>query len=254
MTHPLDGARNKIVRAKKHFESLQDEIERYLSKKPYSVTLEEQSNSAVAISSIGHEPNEPLSCIVGDFVTNIRAALDYVAWELGTKNPTRPLTRRELRNVSFPILMGPTEFAEAYGTSLLKDVCGIPTKAFDIIESVQPYHTGYESLDFLRILVNEDKHRALLLCRGDIRGNATISMTQGDDTLVTEGPIGLGTNLQAPHVWPPEQKGIIMNMNCEASVFVTFKNVLMPRKSVEILLSDIFKCVLGIIPQFDPFF
>src|SRR4051812_18603330 len=124
MNHPLDGARLKIVRAQEHLDSLKAEIEMYLHEQPHEVYSRPQTypyNSrrgaayaAYYSASIQHVlpaliPGVPplrLSTIIGDCVTNARAALDYIVWELAQRffDPPFDLTNgNDRRIVAFPI-------------------------------------------------------------------------------------------------------------------------------------------------------
>src|SRR5262249_51124171 len=104
MNHPLDGARLKASRAQEHLEALRLEIGRYLDTRPYEVPVEEKGGMVnVGPVTIKAEPPPRLSCILGDCVGSLRASLDYVAWQLGTKRLARPLREREERRIAFPI-------------------------------------------------------------------------------------------------------------------------------------------------------
>src|SRR4051812_6533280 len=124
MNHPLDGARLKIVRAQEHLDSLKAEIGMYLNEHPHEVFSHPKTypydsrrgavHAAYYSASIQHvlpplTPGVPplrLSTIIGDCVTNARAALDYIVWELAQRyfKPAFDITdRNDRRIVAFPI-------------------------------------------------------------------------------------------------------------------------------------------------------
>jgi len=103
--------------------------------------------------------------IVGDFVHNLRSALDHAVWKLAKP----PITGR----TGFPVCLhergvqrsfhgAKDKGIRAIGPYLLKNV---PEPAFDFIERVQPYNRFQEraALWQLNELWNEDKHRSLVL-------------------------------------------------------------------------------------------
>src|SRR5262245_15024560 len=105
MSHPLDGARLKVVRAQEHLESLKDESRGYLDGHPYKIITEEIHDpqgfpSMQAILPDGSPkltkywkftpevhtlPPLRLSALIGDVVGNLRAALDYIVWQLALR-------------------------------------------------------------------------------------------------------------------------------------------------------------------------
>lgn len=184
MAHPLDGARLKIILAQEHLKAFNEEGWRYVSKEPYEVVTKLEGDRIGVEGIITSEPPPGLACIVGDFVTNCRAALDYVAWELVTKAVAAAritLTDGQKRRVTFPIVSNQATFAKKDGTAdHLAKVCGVPPATMSVIESVQPYHAGYEPLDSLDLLVRTDKHRTLLLCGLFMQSAGSISIYRGD--------------------------------------------------------------------------
>jgi hypothetical protein len=162
--HPLDGARLKVVRAEKHLNALQDEIGRYLDTHPYEFPTEHEGDVVTAKSAVVKtEPPLDLGCIFGDCLTNLRSSLDYIAWELAVRHSPAPVVEGK-DIIYFPLAKDATDF----GTKRRADLArySIPAPALDLIESVQPYHTGYESLRLLTTLGNKDKHRLPLLTVG----------------------------------------------------------------------------------------
>jgi hypothetical protein len=220
----------------------------------YHVPLERQGDLVVANAAIKEQPPATLSVIVGDCVTNLRASLDYIAWELGTKRPTRLLSGSEKRGITFPIISAAADFSNAKSVTHLSGLCGVPAAAMDEIKKVQPYNAGYEVLGHLNILVNEDKHHALLWCVGNIQGMGEIEISQGNRRWSNRGGTGIGVNLKAFGPGPCEEEPVKVKVEGEATIFVTFQNPLMPQLPADLLLGEIVKCITDVIKRIEPFF
>src|SRR6202008_4862235 len=92
MADPLAGARLKIIRAEQHLRSLHDEIGAYLQTDPYKFPVEFDDDAGIMEPAvITHDPPLELGCIVGDCLGNLRASLDYIAWQLASKYSATPL-------------------------------------------------------------------------------------------------------------------------------------------------------------------
>jgi hypothetical protein len=254
MAHPLDGARLKIVRAHKHLKSLDDEIERYLKTKPYDIVVKREGNLTIAEGVVTVEPPDSTSCIVGDCITNLRAALDYIAWEIVSKvGLLATMSDGQKRQIAFPIVDSHADFTKpnvSPSLQLLRSNQAIP---LSVIESVQPFHAGYDPLKSLRDLVNIDKHRMLLLCIGIFECSPTIKVFK--DGILTH--TGYGRSLTVQHNAPGQPGGtegrVHVEVEGEGTISIALKDVPMPTLPVCEFLNNIVKCVADIIPRFDPF-
>ncbi len=89
VTHPLDGARLKVARARGHLEALKVAIAIWLQEQPRTLRSQPAPfpnlDNQVLPRMVPNDPPRKLSALVGDCVTNARAALDYIAWELARK-------------------------------------------------------------------------------------------------------------------------------------------------------------------------
>jgi hypothetical protein len=259
MNHALDGARIKIDRAKEHLDSLKGEIQRYIDCKPFEVPLEVKGDMTRTCRPLvlRLEPPLRLSTIIGDCVTNLRASLDYIAWELATKYAATPLKSGQQKRVQFPITLTQQDFSKVSGTAdHLRNVCNIPAAALTLIESVQPYHAGYELLKHLNDLANEDKHRlpVLTACHPE-----TLSILVDGKKISSAFPAvshTLGVNPVAHSgQWAvaPEKRRPV-KVEGHVTVWVPLKNPAMPQGDVDGVLEDMLNCVASIVPQFDVFF
>jgi hypothetical protein len=255
--HPLDGARLKVVRAQEHLKSFNEEAWRYMSAEPYEIVPKREANNVTIECIITAEPPPRLACIVGDLVTNLRASLDYIAWELAML-AGNPLTEVQQKQIAFPIAPTQVSFTQANGTAdRLERVCGVPAATISVIESVQPYHAGYEPLRNLNLLVNRDKHRMLLLCCSVVLENGDLSFFQGSRLCWrTQGGIKSIFNLDT---WGPQfaegTPPLNVKVESKPTVLIAIKDFPVPPTPTFVgILEDAIKCVANIIPRFEPLF
>jgi hypothetical protein len=253
MAHPLDGARFKVVWAQKHLDSLKDAIGRYLNKQVNEISSKPHGSpyhpwlapTHVLPNFVPDEPEMPISGIIGDCVTNTRAALDYIMWELAERyfTPSVDLTDPFDRNLSaFPIFDKPFTGSGKSRFDRLANR-GVPADAVIEIEAVQQYKAGYEPFLWLNQLVSRDKHRVLLPTAGEVN-NLIITFApsplfpQGEtvtiprSNLKTIGMIAMQSDMQ---------------MKGKVSIHVTWKNIPMPDEPVDRTLEQIIKCVADIV-------
>jgi|GEM_PF-6624930 len=250
MSNKLDGARLKISQAKAHLRSFNEEGQKYLSTEPYTLQLTLDEGLVKVEAVITDEPPPALACIIGDFVTNLRAALDYVAWELGTKSPPAPLTDAQEKRITFPLYLSHAGFSKSDSTAkFLENVCGVPTSTMNAIASVQPYQTGYEPLAALDALVRWDKHRTLLLCASFVEHTAA-TVYYRDKPVFSGHGISFGQRLDPPHSTPLQTNDFRVEVTHKPTIFVVLKDIPAPYTFVGIL-QDILKCVEGIVSRFD---
>lgn len=266
MNHPLDGARLKVVRAQKHLDALKDEIGRYLDTQPYEFhNWVEDGATWVAGPFIKVDPPLSLSCIIGDCLGNLRKSLDYIAWELATRYSAQPPVAGSKANkgIFFPILNDPAGEG-AKGFAKMAARYAFPAPAVSIIESVQPYNAGNDSLGLLSSLTNIDKHCLPLLAiaytdtvLSQILPNEKITL-QGADGSPDGGAIlqlvGVSAASETAAPGSLEQHPPSVKVEGQVGVFVTLQNVPVPPEPVDRTLEQIVKCVANIIPPFDPFF
>jgi hypothetical protein len=100
--------------------------------------------------------------IIGDFVHNLRSALDHTIWKLA--NPPS-------RANAFPVCISESGASDSfYGTAKeaglgVRRLRNVPNPAFDFVADVQPYNRlqDRDPLWQLNEMWNEDKHRTLLV-------------------------------------------------------------------------------------------
>lgn len=251
MNHPLDGARLKVIRAQEHLDSLKTEVGMFLKEHPYGgVRPQEDEKHGRAISHIIEAPPLRLSTLIGDCVTNTRAALDYIVWQLATKY-FASLNPDSHRWVNFPISNVPPDGWIERETNRLTQH-GIPTPAIDCIKTVQPYNAGYEPMGWLNALVNTDKHRMPLLTISEMSNSEAARMNYGISEIVRRMAMGYGV-----HHFKTYGEAVIdaaVQVQPEPTIFVAFEDVLMPHVPVDRTLEQIVETVANVIPRFDRFF
>lgn len=258
MPHPLDGARFKIVWAQQHLDSLKSEIGWYLDQQ----TREIQSQPNVHPQEIRPpthilRPIVPtktpveMSGIIGDIVTNARAALDYIMWELAQRYFVPHLVIAKFRDrklASFPIFDTPAEIKDSLDRLADRQ---IPAGAISEIKTVQPYNAGYESLSLLTQLVNQDKHRLILTTKGEFDYMTVKFERSKIDGFQPKHPINLRKYFETTGASAIQSD---MQMKAKVPIYVAWENIAMPREPVDRTLEQIIKCVTDIVPRFDVFF
>ncbi|MCZ7587694.1 MAG: hypothetical protein M5U27_02285 [Gaiella sp.] len=157
----LNGVNLKLGRAEEHLDAIDAEIGRYIKSHPYIPVREyhpEPSRPDVVGLRIIEAPRPELALTVGDYLYNVRSALDHLAWQLVIANNGEPTNRTE-----FPIFKDSRTYENRVG----EKVSGMHPMAAAFIEGLQPYNRRDGSLDhplwLLHDLCNIDKHQTTLL-------------------------------------------------------------------------------------------
>ena len=110
--------------------------------------------------SITPKPDATLAVVIGDFLFDIRSALDHLVWQLAVLNGCLPD-----RDNMFPITTKPDLFTRAITPRdrFKGRLHGVAQSHVTLIEGMQPYRRGNESLKRLDTLHNADKHNTLNL-------------------------------------------------------------------------------------------
>jgi hypothetical protein len=153
----------KLDRAKHHVETFSDELKAFLERdpKPFAVRADKKPGVGDAIEYVLYaivraEPPKELALPFGDAVQNMRAALDYLAYELSSKRA------RNSGETAFPIFSDECRF-KVLGVPRIASIRG-DERTF--IERVQPYAASKvpqeDPFAILRRLSNLDKHNLLV--------------------------------------------------------------------------------------------
>ncbi len=204
---PLRSSIQKVSHAEKHIQALYKATTDWHSDPPYvlfgSSGIYEPGQPYIQydfeIASV-REPPETLGLIVGDVLTNLRAALDHIAWQLAILNLGREPTSEEALDIHFPIAMSYRKFKTA---RIVRK--GYLTHAQQlVIRRHQPYrlkrYTPHlQALAVLNQLVNADKHRithgvVVTAHESGVRFEAEHGEIMGEKTVIS-GPLDAGKPL-----------------------------------------------------------
>jgi hypothetical protein len=182
----LDGIRLKLKRAHKHLAKLDAKVRPWIEDVPHDFRseIDAEAGEYAAYVVINKTPPLGWSIIVGDFVHNVRSALDQFAYLL---------VPGAGRHTAFPLYDDREDFDCAVRLAAKRRRRGPLTgldpdsRAFALIELAQPYRgehgAKYHPLHTLRELSNEDKHRTILGSAVGIvtrDGEAKLSIDCGD--------------------------------------------------------------------------
>jgi hypothetical protein len=171
MVDALDGIEAKLRRADTHFEAVKAALEPLAKADPDVILGEFDRKSGKYLFRSQRDSERPdwLSPVIGDYVHNLRAALDYIVWAMTTA-AVRTDPKKAVK-VEFPIFADEVRFANQAPQKIL----GIPDGAKTVIKCLQPFngpdcrpsfnlaHPTRRPLWRLYELDNWDKHRALNL-------------------------------------------------------------------------------------------
>ena len=158
----------KLSRAAQHFEQLKAQVVGWEEGQGYTLRATKASHRDPTLYEIRAEvvrpvEDEPFPLVLGDFLQNARAALDYLAGALGNVGAGGWMTESDALATMFPITRSPERFAEIIERRL--PTVSEPVRA--AIEDLQPYETGgdllwnSEPLWILNELARVDRHRFL---------------------------------------------------------------------------------------------
>lgn len=156
--HPLDGARAKIARAEYHLTELNDELGLWINRSPYGL-IKHRGDKPDAFYFELHRLGQPpiaLGIIFGDYVHNLRSALDHLAWQFVRLND-RGVPVHKRSEVYFPVAPSLPEFWEK------PPLRWLTVEQVTFIEGFQPYRSGNapNPLRDLNDFWNTDKHRLI---------------------------------------------------------------------------------------------
>jgi len=170
MGHPLDGVYAKLTRAETHLQAIREAVRPIVDAEPDVILGEFDAESQSYIFSAQRDSPPPdwISPTIGDCVHNMRAALDYIVWELV---PESVRVGKYATQIEFPIFID----SALYASMAPKKIRGVPPGAETVIKCLQPFngpncqpdfrlaHPSDKPLARLFALDNWDKHRSLTL-------------------------------------------------------------------------------------------
>src|ERR1700694_4118323 len=98
MADPLNGSRAKVQRAKEHFQGLIIAHAQFMNLNPHGFVIDENPETGERIwrARISRETPVEWRVVAGDVVHNLRAALDFLAYQLWVANGKKGTTEDDI--------------------------------------------------------------------------------------------------------------------------------------------------------------
>ena len=193
----------KVKRAQLHMVEIERAVRDYSDSHPYEIVRtrppKRQQYLWRYVVRITKQPDPMIAVVIGEFVHNLRSALDNVVVACA------PPQRR--KSASFPIEFDDIWAKDTAGVYVIRDderrvryqtaIAGLPAEAKTFIEFSQPYQAGRQrglhGLGILSRLENADKHRQLITVGTGLVDVRTIATMRGEtlQQLPTLGRAGI---------------------------------------------------------------
>lgn len=154
----------KLMRAEEHLHALKSEVARFREIEPYEEIKDRDSDPDALLLTIKARsfPQARWSVLIGDFIHNLRSALDLLANQLVKAADNEPITEgRSSDRTQFPILnIRPDANRKKKGKAVIRG--GVSESAAAIVDALQPYtwdDPTLHPLAIIREMSNKDKHR-----------------------------------------------------------------------------------------------
>jgi hypothetical protein len=167
-SHPevsLEGCYERIVRAREHLHTLNDEILKYLGSPSCEAVMQEpdvENRSQVADLTILKDPPQRWGIVLGEAGYDLRSSLDHLVYQLAIWKHSDPDQDR----TQFPIFLKGSEYTRRRGkrpSERDRMLRGVSRKHRRMIDQLQPYQHGRmaerTALALLAWFSNKDKHR-----------------------------------------------------------------------------------------------
>jgi hypothetical protein len=180
----------KVERAEHHFDDIVAMMRPYEESHPYVAKRVAQPRGQRHIwrylLRITEQPDPTLAVLIGDFVHNMRSALDHIAVAIAPP--------KRWKSAGFPICFEDIWETNGDGSYVSNDeqmrkrfsslVEGMPTGAVALIKRLQPYSNPADDIaahpiGVLSRLENADKHRNLIILGGGVEDGTTIVTARG---------------------------------------------------------------------------
>jgi hypothetical protein len=154
----LTNPRAKLSRAGEHLDALHNDLAAYSERQPHSLGINGEIDHGWKLLrfSITEQPPIRLGLLLGDFIHNLRSALDNLVCQLALLGGAE-----SCNTTQFPICDTPELFTEARERGRL---AGVRPEHVASIERFQPYqgqHMTHRALVAVRDFDNIDKHQSI---------------------------------------------------------------------------------------------
>jgi hypothetical protein len=155
-------SREKVKRAVKHVNDLNELLTDFSASNFYSVSVQEQEGSnIISIAVFRHFPTTTAALIIGDTLHNLRSALDLLYYKIFDE-----VTGKADKFTRFPIRDRQQELISSIDGGLkkkrLSDHLGAIALRDFIVNVIKPYKAGNDSLWALHEMNITDKHQLLI--------------------------------------------------------------------------------------------
>jgi hypothetical protein len=265
MSGDLDAVRLKLHRAKEHAEALHSAIKTFhwLDTYDASVKLDAQANELVVSMIVREQPPPEWGPLLGDFVHNLRSALDHLAIALVLSN--KPTAK--VKSIAFPMFaqdpFRPNAPA-ADKAAWKKRVKGMSTQQVAAIKAVQPFNNPLpanlaDTLTVLNTLSNTDKHRRLIPVGGVAGETVTLVPRKMDGwqlhTTTETIPVGLiqdGAVVARFRITPLEPNpDVDVDIGAQVGIGITLEEGVPPGTDIDQVLRFLYTRVLDIVNDFE---
>ena len=234
------GTALKINRAEFHLKTLKESIDAFFDGKPYEIVREvnPDTNEVFGTLRVKRECPPAWGILVGDFIHDLRSALDHLVWQLVVHETGNPPTTFDTQ---FPIFQTEAGYNTRGEPIRLK---GVGTKAKALIKILQPFSTG-EGTDsplwHLHELSNFDKHRRICLTGAvthqlhvqGVVGEVTRLMV-GQQGKLQDGAILIGVTLAASNI-PILERAANVKMDGGFTYYITLQEPLLSQNDEQIV-------------------
>jgi hypothetical protein len=176
----LRHVRVKLERAEQHLDALEKLVGAFIEDQPFRISqsLDPETGDTVATVIVRREPPPIFGAIVGDYVHNLRAALDYVAWQLVDCNTGAPGA-----HTYYPICNTQREF-DYKSVRMLRGASPLAIAAVSVLQPFRSSDPHSHPLALVHRLDVEDKHRLLHVVGGVYSGPIEIETEEKEDIVV----------------------------------------------------------------------
>lgn len=260
----LEGVRGKLKRADNHLEALKAEVASVTAEfdaDGLRKTTDPANGDYVWVVDINEHRTDTVAAMAGDFIHNLRGALDHLVWELADPDQ-RPRSE-------FPVFKNDGAGNSGFTGGGAPKISSLPEDARQAIEALQPFHAGDDAVSHPLWLIHDldiiDKHRRLLTAPAaasragligppfKLGGKGPLVMVELHDMKFTVGKCRNGDALvRIAGTNPPE---MVAEFRPGVKFKLTLDEVGLPELFIEDQLSELGRYVVeDVVPLLAPFF
>lgn len=253
----LQGIELKIARAKAHLHEVEEAIDAFARTAFDSLRLQADPETGERVFQLG-ELRHPDACIglmIGDVLSNLRAALDHLAFQL-VRHPLTPGEGKPPRDreIAFPICDDPAKFKDAEWK-----IRGAAPGVDAHIERLQPYPDrsspilfGPSRLGVLRDANDWDKHRLVHLVENEL-SSVGLLHPERVESFTPRDPGRLEANAEIARYKVRSDLDPDVDVGFYLATDVTFEEGPANGRSVKLLLAEMRVEVSGIAAVLAPY-